>query len=109
MITRNNINSFHGGWFIGDFDPSLLRTKDFEVSIKRHPKGEVWPKHYHAVATEYNVVISGSVRIDDEVYRRDDIFIVHPNHVVDPEFLEDCTVVCVKTPSVAGDKYEVQR
>ncbi len=108
-VERKHASEFIGGWFIGNFEPSLLKTDDFEVSVKLHPKGEVWPKHYHKEATEYNYVVAGRVKIDDEVYEQDDIFIIHPGYIVDPEFLEDCRIVCVKTPCVPGDKYEVPR
>lgn len=108
-IQKYRIEDFKGGWFIGDFDPSLLKTKDFEVSIKLHPKGEAWDIHYHKVATEYNYVVSGRVKIEDEVYETGDLFVVEPNYVMDPEFLEDCTIVCVKTPSIVGDKYVLER
>jgi len=46
-----------GGWFIGDFEPSVLRTSDFEVCYKEHKKGEDWPRHYHKEATEYNLLL----------------------------------------------------
>jgi len=95
------------GWFIGDFEPSVLRTKDFEVGVLTHLKGEQWPKHYHKIATEYNVLIKGSMRIADKLLEPGDIFWFDPTEPADPEFLEDCTVVCVKTPSIIGDKYEV--
>ena len=36
-----------------------------------------------------------------------DIFVVEPNEISDPMFHEDCTIVCVKVPSVPGDKYLV--
>lgn len=107
-IIKHRIEDFKGGWFIGNFEPTLLKTTDFEVSIKVHPKGEVWDKHYHKEATEYNYVCSGSVMIDGEVYSQGDIFVIEPMFVVDPDFLEDCTIVCVKTPSVIGDKYVVE-
>ena len=106
-IERKHLSDFKGGWFIGDFEPSLLKSSEFEVSVKLHPKGEIWPKHYHKVATEYNCVVQGKVRIYGEVYEQDDIFVVPPGCTVDPEFLEDCRIVCVKTPCVKGDKYEV--
>jgi|SRR6056300_480379 quercetin dioxygenase-like cupin family protein len=108
-IEKRHISEFVGGWFIGNFEPSLLKTDEFEVSIKLHPKGEVWPKHYHKVATEYNYVIDGVVEIDGVKYEKDDIFIIHPDFVCDPTFHEDCRIVCVKTPCVPGDKYEVER
>jgi len=108
-IEKHNISDFKGGWFIGDFNPSLLKTKDFEISIKTHPKDEVWDKHYHKIATEYNYVIEGIVKIDDVTYEKGDLFIIHPEFVVDPHFLVDCTIVCIKTPCVIGDKYVVER
>jgi len=108
-IIKRHLSDFQGGWFIGDFSPSLLKTDQFEVSMKLHPKGEVWPKHYHKIATEFNCVVVGKVKIDDVVYGPDDIFIIEPNYVVDPEFLEDCKIICVKTPSVPDDKYIVER
>lgn len=108
-IERHHIDDFKGGWFVGDFSPSLLKTNQFEVSMKIHPKGEIWPKHYHKLATEYNCVVVGKVEIDGEIYESGDIFVIHPYFVVDPTFLEDCHIVCVKTPSVMNDKYEVSR
>jgi hypothetical protein len=36
------------------------------------------------------------------------IFLIEKNEIADPDFLEDCTIVCVKTPSIPGDKYEVK-
>ena len=94
------------GWFIGDFEPSVLRTPLFEVGVLSHKKGEAWPAHYHRVATEYNVLLSGSMRIAGEVIEVGDIFWFEPEDVADPEFLENCKVLCVKRPSIIGDKYE---
>lgn len=108
-IEKRHLDEFKGGWFIGNFEPSLLKTNDFEVSVKVHPKGEIWPKHYHKIATEYNCVIEGKVEIDNVIYEKNDIFIIPPGYIVDPTFHEDCTIVCVKSPCVIDDKYEVQR
>ena len=106
MIKRR-IEEFHRGWFIGNFEPSVLKTDQFEVALITHIKGEQWPKHYHAVATEYNLLVSGSMRICGQQIQPGDVFVLEPNEVADPEFLEDCKVVCVKVPSIKGDKYEV--
>lgn len=95
------------GWFIGHFSPSLLQTTDFEVGVLTHPKGEIWPTHYHKEGTEYNVLIKGSMIIGETTLNEGDTFIIEPYETVTPTFLEDCTIVCVKTPSVPGDKYTV--
>lgn len=96
-----------GGWFIGDFEPAAYRTKDFEVALKRHHRGEKWPRHYHKVATEINYLMNGRMTIQGEEFRPGDVFIMEPGETADPEFLEDCELIVVKTPSVPGDKYEV--
>tara|TARA_Y100001970_G_scaffold276402_1_gene379055 strand:- start:1772 stop:2119 length:348 start_codon:yes stop_codon:yes gene_type:complete len=108
-IKKYRLEDFKGGWFIGDFEPSLIKSKDFEVSVKIHPKGEVWEKHYHKVSTEYNCVISGKVKINGEVYKKNDIFVVKKNCVVDPTFIEDCTIVCIKIPSAKNDKFILKK
>jgi quercetin dioxygenase-like cupin family protein len=102
----SNIKDMTRGWFIGDFEPSILRTKDFEVGLLTHKKGEVWPKHYHALSTEYNVLIEGSMTVQGTQINPGDIFIFEPMEIADPVFHEDCKVLCVKVPSVIGDKHE---
>lgn len=99
------LSNTHRGWVIGDFEPSLLRTKDFEVGILKHPKGEKWPAHYHKVATEYNILVNGSMKICGIELVSGDTFILDPYEVADPIFHEDCTIVCVKIPSDPKDKY----
>lgn len=95
------------GWLIGDFEPSILKTKDFEVGILTHKKGEIWPKHYHREAVEYNCLLEGKMIIQDILIEPGTIFVLDKNEIADPQFLEDCRVLVIKTPSVIGDKYEI--
>lgn len=95
------------GWFIGDFEPSVVRTKDFEVAFVKHKKDEYWEKHLHKVATEITLVIKGRIKINDAVFSSGDIFVIFPNEIADPTFLEDSEVVIVKIPSDINDKYIV--
>lgn len=101
------LSSFNRGWIIGDFENSLLRTKDFEVCVRVHHKGDIHGAHYHKIITEYNVLVSGKMIMCGVELNAGDTFIVDPNEIADPVFLEDCTVVCVKTPSIPDDKYLV--
>jgi quercetin dioxygenase-like cupin family protein len=96
-----------GGWFVGDFKPSAFKTKDFEVGYKLHPKGEVWDNHYHKIATEINYLIRGKMNLSGTYLEAGDIFTIYPGEVAVPEFLEDCEIIVIKTPSVIGDKYIV--
>ena len=97
------IENMIGGWFIGNFEPSVYKTKDFEVSFKTHKKGEKWDSHYHHTVKEINLLIRGKMIIQGKTLIDGDIFIIEPFEIADPDFLEDCELVVVKTPS-ANDK-----
>ena len=96
-----------GGWFVGDFEPSAFRTKNFEVAFTKHTKGQQWETHFHKVATEITMVISGKIQINDQVFVSGDIFVIYPNEIAAPQFLEDSEVIVIKTPSDVNDKYIV--
>jgi quercetin dioxygenase-like cupin family protein len=102
------IEDMKGGWFIGNFDPTVLYTSDFEVGYKFHQKGEKWDVHYHKRAIEITYLLRGKMLIQGRELTSGDIFTIFPYEVADPVFLEDCEVVIVKTPSVVGDKYTVE-
>ena len=95
------------GWLVGNFEPSILKTEGFEVGVLTHKQFEDWPKHYHAIATEYNLLLQGKMALLGEIINPGDGFIIEPGEVVKAEFYEDCQILCIKVPSVIGDKYEV--
>ena len=94
------------GWFIGNVEPSLCKTNDVEVAVKKYNKGDYEKKHYHKIATEYTLIISGRVRMNNREYQVGDIIIIDPNESTDFECLEDDTInVVVKLPGANNDKY----
>lgn len=103
-IKIDNIKNMTRGWFIGNFEPSIYKTQNFEVGYLTHNKGEKWPIHYHEKMTEINVLIKGKMKLNDKIINEGDIFTFVPYGVADPEFIEDCKVLCIKVPSVINDK-----
>ncbi len=97
------------GWFIGNFQPSAYKTDEFEVAFIKHYKGQLWEKHLHKKATEITYIIKGKIKINDEIFSSGDIFVIKPNEISDPSFLEDSEIIVIKTPSDVNDKYVVQR
>jgi len=94
------------GWFIGDFEPSLCRTEDVEVAVKRYRRGDSEALHHHKVATEYTVIIAGRVAMNGVEYGAGDIVVMEPGEATDFACLEDGTVnVVVKLPGASDDKY----
>jgi len=60
-MRMHRLEEFRNGWFIGDFEPSLVRTTEFEISVMIHEKGAYIPLHYHHLVEEMNVFVSGSM------------------------------------------------
>lgn len=106
-MRRYKLKNFTRGWFIGNFEPSVLRQEYFEVGVLEHKKGEHWPTHFHKIATEYNVLLKGSMEINGEKIETGDIFIIDALEISAPIFLEDCKVLVIKTPSIPTDKYVI--
>lgn len=104
MIIKH-LNDFTRGWLIGDFEPTLLRTKDFEVGVLSHKAGEVWPEHIHMIAEEYNILLDGFMSVNDKNFSPGDVFVVRKGELAKPVFHTDCRVLVIKVPSVIGDKY----
>ncbi|MFJ5466868.1 cupin domain-containing protein [Pectobacterium sp. CHL-2024] len=105
----DKLSNMKGGWFIGNFEPSLLKTNDCEVAVKSYKKGDYEEPHYHKIATEYTIIISGRVKMNGIEYNAGDIIIMEPNESTDFECLEDGTTnVVVKIPGANNDKYSIK-
>lgn len=93
------------GWFVGDFDPTCLRTKSCEAACKYYKAGDAETKHIHKVATEVTLIVSGCAKMNDQVYGAGDIIVLEPGDPTDFTALEDTLTMVVKVPCMPGDKY----
>ena len=99
------LEDMKGGWFVGDFLPTCLKTSNCEVACKYYKKGDSEERHVHKIATEITLIVEGSVKMNDVICNAGDIIVLDPIDATDFHALEDTTNVVVKVPSVAGDKY----
>lgn len=53
---------------MGYFEPTLYKTNDVEVSVKRYQANAYESKHYHKIATEITVVTRGTIRMNGMEY-----------------------------------------
>lgn len=101
----SKLSDYKGGWFIGDFLPSILSTKDFEVSIKHYKVGESEISHYHKLATEVTVIVKGSALMNGNLKNEGDVILIEKGESTDFIPLTETITCVIKTPSVIGDKY----
>jgi quercetin dioxygenase-like cupin family protein len=104
-MTVTKLDDMVKGWFVGSFEPSLIKTNDVEVAVKSYKKGDAEDKHYHKIATEITVVVSGKVKMNNIVYGKGDIITIEPNESTDFEAVEDTVCTVVKYPGASNDKY----
>ena len=99
-----SLHDFTGGWIVGNFEPSLLDSKQLEVGIKYFNSGDREPRHFQLTAIELTLVVSGSCRMGGVTLRAGQVLVVQPGEICDFEALEDCAVVAIKSPSLPNDK-----
>jgi hypothetical protein len=93
------------GWFVGDFNPVVLRTAGVEVAVKHYRAGDREDLHHHRVATEVTVIVSGSVRMLERIWSAGDIVVIEPGEATAFEALTDAVNVVVKLPGAKNDKF----
>ncbi len=103
----SKLKDFTKGWVVGNFEPTLLQTEEFEVAVKYYKKGEYEKKHLHKLATEITIIVSGHVEMNGLEYFSGDIITIEANEATDFKVLEDTVTTVIKTPSAKDDKYLV--
>ena len=93
------------GWFIGNFEPAVLRSEAAEVAVQKYGAGDYEARHHHKVATEVTLIVSGEVEMNNVRYSAGDIVVIEPGEATDFRALSDAVTVAVKLPSVKNDKY----
>ena len=102
------LKDYTRGWLIGDFEPAVLRTKDFEFAVKEYKTGDKEEAHFHKVATEISVIVSGKFKMNDTPLKKGDVLIMNPGDIARFSCIQSGVTAVIKVPSVKGDKYIVK-
>lgn len=93
------------GWFVGNFEPSIFKTEKVEVAVKEYKAGDYEKEHYHKIAKEITVIISGEVMMNNKKMEKGDIVVLEPFESSDFKAVTDSINVVVKIPGKNNDKY----
>ena len=107
-MRKFNIEEMTKGWFVGDFEPTVVKTSLCEVGIKRYKSGDVESPHYHKKAIELTVVVEGRISMNEIEFSSGDIVLIDKNEIVEFKAIEDSITVVYKSGSFKGDKYLVE-
>ena len=102
------LETMKGGWFVGDFEPTVLRSEAVEVSVKHYTAGQREAWHVHRVAAEITAIVTGEVVMNGRRCTAGDIVLLEPGEGTDFHAITDAITTVVKMPSVRGDKYDAE-
>lgn len=101
------LSDFKLGWVIGNFEPCILKTQEFEFAVKYYRAGDIDVAHVHRIATEVTILVHGKARVNDTDIIAGDVITVLPGQPTQFTAVEDCAIAVIKTPSAKMDKYLV--
>ena len=101
----HNLDEMIKGWFVGNFNPTAYETSACEVAIKKYVAGDFELSHFHKVADEITVIVSGRVRMNGCEYEAGNILVIKAGEATDFLAIEDTLSVVIKTPGALNDKY----
>jgi hypothetical protein len=93
------------GWFVGGFSPVAYQTQACEVAVKQYKKGDSEGAHFHKIATEITLIVSGHVRMAGKEWGPGDIIVLSPGDVTDFTAITETVNVVVKVPGALNDKF----
>ncbi|MFH0806313.1 MAG: hypothetical protein V1885_01135 [Candidatus Brennerbacteria bacterium] len=102
-----NLRDSTKGWFVGDFEKGIVRSRECEVAVHYYHKGDAPDPHLHKIAKEITVIHSGKFMANGVILSSGDIMVLEPGEPVRFQCLEDGSATVVKSPSVPGDKYPI--
>ena len=100
------IKDFTKGWFVGNFEPSLIKTNDVEIAVKQYKAGDYEDFHHHRIATEITCILSGEVEMNKKRYKEGDIILINPFEETDFKAITDSKNLVIKYPGANNDKYQ---
>jgi quercetin dioxygenase-like cupin family protein len=104
-MRKEQLASMTRGWFVGNFTPSLYQTNDVEVAVQRYPSGAYEAWHYHKIATEITIIITGEAEMAGQRFTSGDIVVIEPGEATDFRAITDVITTVVKLPGANNDKY----
>lgn len=100
-----NISETKGGYFLGDFEPSILKSSDVSIAVKRIFRGALDGGYYRKCDTEIVYIMSGVLEIDKKKYKKGDIILWEPQDVINIFAIEDSEYLLIKLPGSRNDIY----
>ena len=103
-LKRLKLDDFFKGWLVGDFEPNLFRRSDIEVGVHFLESGYVDEPHFHMKSTEFNLVVQGRVKVGEEFFETNEIFVIEPGEHPEVSGQKNSIILVIRDASFPSDK-----
>lgn len=90
---------------MGNFEPAMMKTQEFEVAVKHYKAGEEDPCHMHKIATEITYVAKGQCLFNNLLIKQGSIVQINPEEYNSFVAVTDVELFVIKFPSLPNDKF----
>jgi hypothetical protein len=106
-MKSDTLNRMIRGWVAGSFEPSLVKTDDYELAVKYYKRNDKEASHAHFLSSEITIIAMGSVIINGVQYYERDIIIQERGDYADFECISEEAITVVLRPdgSFPNDKH----
>ena len=98
-----DIRKMELGYFIGDFNPTVYRTNNVELSIKTLTAGTLDSCYYRKKDTQIVCVLSGTIECFERILGKGDIVSFRPGDMISLFALEDAEILITRLPGTKND------
>ncbi|SCY71446.1 WavE lipopolysaccharide synthesis family protein [Butyrivibrio sp. INlla14] len=91
------------GYFIGDFEPNILRSKDVEICIRGASKYTLDAAYYRRNDKRVIYINQGKIDIDGRIFGKGDAIMFEPGEVINIFALTNVEMIAMNFPGTKGD------
>lgn len=104
-MKKIDLSDYFRGWVVGDFEPSIFKSKEIEVAVQEYKAGHIEPNHYHKIATEITIMVLGEAMFNNEHIFEGEGVVINPGESNVFRAVTDCKTLVIKSPSLPNDKF----
>lgn len=98
-----NLKEMKKGYFIGDFEPNVLRSKNVEISIKGASKYTLDAAYYRKNDVRVIYISRGKIDLDGRIYGKGDALLFEPGEIINIFALTNVDMIVINFPGTKGD------
>lgn len=105
-MKKESIKDFNFDYFIGNFNPSLLKTNEVEIAFRSYKKYTIIHPFFRKKDQEIVLITKGCIEYENNLYKKGDILNWAPNEKIYGFIKENTDVLIIRSPGTKSDWFQ---